>query len=487
MSKLLQSFVNGKFIAPSAVTRKIQLLNPATATAVHHFHPSDSTQVDDAVQAAKLAQKDWAALGPAERSAILRTAADILTSKSQEISDLESLDTGRPIAETTVCDVPSATDCLYYYSGIAPSIGGQSLDMPGGGWAYTRREPLGVTAGIGAWNYPLQSAVWKSAPALAFGNSMVFKPSEVTPLTALLLAESYQQAGVPDGVFNVVLGAGETGQLLTNHPDIAKVSFTGSVATGTKVYTAAAQQLKKATMELGGKSPLLIFDDAHLNNAVSAAMMANWYSSGQVCSNGTRVFVHASIVQEFTDQLLERTQKLKIGDPMDPKTDIGPMVHQAQMNKVLEYIELGKKEGAELLCGGERLGGDLADGYYLSPAIFTNCNDDMTIVQEEIFGMVMTILSFQDEDDAIQRANNTSFGLSAGVFTKDIQRAHRVIAQLQAGTTWINNYNLAPVETPWGGYKKSGVGRENGLAGVDSWTQLKSVYVEMGDVDCPYE
>jgi len=378
---------------------------------------------------------------------------------------------------------------LEYFAGLVPAIGGQMLDVNSPSWAYTRREPLGATAGIGAWNYPLQSAVWKSAPALAFGNSMVFKPSEETPLTALRLAELYIEAGVPPGVFNVVLGIDDVGSELVNHEDIQKVSFTGSVATGRKVYTACASQMKKVTMELGGKSAMILYEDCDLDNAVSAAMLGNWYSAGQVCSNGTRVFVHSSIKEKFIEKLITRTKSMKIGNPMDPQMDIGPMINERHMEKVLQYIALGKSEGATLLYGGERLdlGTTMQRGYFLSPAIFDNCTDDMKIVQEEIFGMVMSILTFDNEDEVVSRANATKFGLAAGVFTKDIQRAHRTIANLKVGTSWINNYNLAPVELPWGGYKYSGIGRENGLAGVDSWTQLKSVYVEMGNVDCPYK
>ena len=328
---------------------------------------------------------------------------------------------------------------------------------------------------------------------------MVFKPSEETPLTALLLAETYIEAGVPGGVFNVVLGGGiPTGETLVGHPDISKVSFTGSLSTGRKVYQQAAYEMKKVTMELGGKSPIIVFDDCDLDNAVSATMIANWYSSGQVCSNGTRVFVHTSIVDEFTQNLVERTKRLTLGDPLNSSTDIGPMVNEKQLNKVLEYINIGTNDdGATLLYGGDRINhsslgsSDVSldsNGYYITPARFTNCTDDMTIVKEEIFGMVCCILPFDDEEEVIPRANNTPYGLSAGVFTKNLKRGHNVISKLQAGTTWINNYNLAPVELPWGGYKLSGIGRENGLAGVESWTQLKSVYVEMNDdLDHPYK
>lgn len=488
--RVVKSLVNGKFVSPAtATTQRITLMNAATGAPETQFDAADAALVGSAVDAARAGQKHWKQLAPAERGAVLRRAADILTKRNDEIARLETIDTGRPIAETSIVDVVSAVDCLNYYGGVLPSIGGQTLDLPGGSWAYTRREPLGVTAGIGAWNYPLQSAAWKSAPALAFGNSMVFKPSEETPLSALELAQAYLEAGVPEGVFNVVLGAGETGSALVDHPDVAKVSFTGSVGTGTRVYERAARSLKKVTMELGGKSPLIVFDDADVDEAVAGAMMGNWYSSGQVCSNGTRVFVQRAIYDEFIARLHARTLKLRLGDPLDPATDIGPMIHEKHMKHVQSYIAKGLEQGATLMeGGGERVAPTdaLTNGYFLTPAIFVDCTDDMAIVQDEIFGMVMSVLPFDSEDEVLARANATEFGLSAGVFTKDLQRAHRMVANLQVGTSWINNYNLAPVETPWGGYKKSGLGRENGLAGIESWTQLKSVYVEMNSVWCPY-
>ena len=409
------------------------------------------------------------------------------------LCEMESLDTGRAIKETHY-DVAEGVECLHYYAGVANSLGGSVYNLPGGGrggtnLAYAQREPLGVTLGIGAWNYPLQSALWKSVPALIFGNSMIFKPSEYTPSTALWLAQCYHEAGVPEGVFQVVLGGRDVGAELVQSSEVAKVSFTGSATSGQKVYEMASKGMKKVTLELGGKSPLIIFDDADLNNAISGAMMANWYSTGQVCSNGTRVFVHESIAEEFVDRLIERTKKLRIGDPMDQNTDIGPMAHKQQMDKVLSYIDIGVNEGATLLYGGTRIH-DLSDeckgGYFLLPAIFTNCTDDMAIVQEEIFGMVMTILPFSTEEEVLARANDTDYGLAAGVFTKDIQRGHRLVRKLNAGATWINNYNLAPMQLPWGGHKHSGMGSENGISGIEAWTQWKSVYVEMGDVECPY-
>ncbi|CAB9498119.1 NADP-dependent betaine aldehyde dehydrogenase [Seminavis robusta] len=486
----LRSFIQGKYVVPSGSSSHCyDLVNAATGQARASVQVASSIELDAALDVAMEAQQRWNVdFSPLDRARLLNQAAHVLQDPSvqEQIAMAETLDTGRPIMETRH-EAPGAADCLQWFAGLAPSVGGQHLCLAGGSFGYTRREPLGLTVGIGAWNYPLQSAVWKSAPALAFGNSMVFKPSELTPTTALKLAEIYQQVGIPDGVFNVVLGDGATvGKPLVQDTRPNKISFTGSMPTGKTIYRAAADDLKKVTLELGGKSPLILCHDANVEAAVSGAMMANWYSSGQVCSNGTRVFCHESIRDEFLERLVERTRPLRIGDPLDDATQIGPMVSQAHMDKVLKYIQHGiEVDQATLLYGGNRIMD--RDGFYLEPAIFIDCTDDMKIVQEEIFGMVMTVLSFDDEDEVIQRANDTPFGLSAGVFTQDLQRAHRLVAQLEAGTTWINNYNLAPVELPWGGFKHSGLGSENGLAGVESWTRLKSVYVEMNTIETPYD
>jgi betaine-aldehyde dehydrogenase len=371
-------------------------------------------------------------------------------------------------------------------SSILPTLHGDHYDL-GTAFAYTRREPLGVCAGIGAWNYPLQIACWKSGPALACGNAMVFKPAHLTPTTAVKLAEIYTEAGVPDGVFNVVQGLGSAGAALSTHPGVAKVSLTGSVATGKRVMAAAAETLKKVTMELGGKSPLVVFADADLDNAVSAAILGNFYTQGEICSNCSRVFVEEPLLAPFLTKLKERVARMRIGDPLDPGTQVGALISQEHMNKVLTYIESGKREGAKLMIGGNRVTeGRLGKGCFVEPTVFAGCSDDMTIVKEEIFGPVMSVLTFKDEDEVVERANATEFGLSAGVFTRDIQRAHRVIARLEAGTCWINNYNITPIEMPFGGNKQSGIGRENSLAAIEHYTQLKSVYVEGGNVAAPY-
>jgi betaine-aldehyde dehydrogenase len=344
-----------------------------------------------------------------------------------------------------------------------------------------------VVAGIGAWNYPLQIACWKSAPALACGNAMIFKPAHLTPLTAIKLREILAEAGLPDGVFQVVQGFADTGRLLTRHPQIRKVSLTGAVGTGKAVMADAAPSLKHVTLELGGKSPLIVFDDARLDNAVAGALLGNFYSAGEVCSNGTRVFVQRSIKAAFLERLTARAGAMRIGDPMDPKTQVGSLISQAHMEKVLAYIARGRAEGARVVVGGHRVTtADLANGFFVAPTVFDECHDDMAIVREEIFGPVMSLLEFDDEDEVVARANATEFGLAAGVFTNDLTRAHRVIAGLQAGTCWINHYNITPIELPFGGVKMSGLGRENGRAAIEHYSQLKSVYVAMGDVDAPY-
>jgi betaine-aldehyde dehydrogenase len=498
---MLTAFVDGRLalslpVMPEAVDshaavpapgRRFASINPATGEVLGHVTVDGEAQVNAAVSLALRAQSGWATMTGAERGRILRRAADLLRSRNQELAELETRDTGKPIQETRVVDVASGADCFEYFAGLAQSLSGEHIDLGPLAFGYTRREPLGVVAGIGAWNYPLQIACWKAAPALACGNAMIFKPAELTPFTAVKLQEILLEAGLPPGIFQVVQGFEETGRLLTAHRDIRKVSLTGEVGTGKAVMSDASRTLKTVTLELGGKSPLIVFADANLENAVSGALLANFYSSGQVCSNGTRVFVHRSIKTAFLEQLVKRVNAMRIGDPMDPGTQVGPLVSEQHMHKVLGYIARGRAEGARILTGGMRVtSGELAKGFFVAPTVFDNCRDDMTIVREEIFGPVMSVLEFEDEEQVIARANATEFGLAAGVFTNDLTRGHRVIARLQAGTCWINQYNVTPVELPFGGVKLSGLGRENGRAALEHYTQLKSVYVAMGNIDAPY-
>mgnify|MGYP006271536383 FL=1 len=460
----------------------LPVIFPGTGQEIARLHAGTPEIVETALAAAKAAQADWSALMPVERGRVLRRAADIIRARNEELSQLETLDTGKPIQETRVADATSAADALEYFGGLAATLAGQHVQL-GGDWAYTMRMPLGVCVGLGAWNYPTQIAAWKAAPALACGNTMVFKPSETTPLCTLKLAEILAEAGAPPGVFNVVQGAGAVGRALVEDARVAKVSLTGSAPTGRKVYAAAAAQMKHVTMELGGKSPLVIFDDADLEAAVSAAINANFYSSGQICSNGTRVFLQRGIRDAFLERLVARVGTAVIGDPRDAATTFGPMASEEQRAIACDYIEKGKAEGATLLHGGARIDGP---GFYLQPTIFTDVTDDMTIAREEIFGPVMSVLDFDTEDEVIARANATAYGLSAGVFTRDLARGHRVIAAIDAGSCWINQYNLTPVELPFGGMKASGLGRENGQAAIEAWSQLKTVHVGMSAVEAPF-
>ena len=474
-------YIGGAYVdATSGET--FDTVDPATGETLAAVQQASAADVDRAVQSARDGQREWAALTAMQRSRILRRAVEILRERNDELAALETRDTGKPIAETLAVDIVTGADVIEYYAGLATAIEGQQIPLRPSSFVYTRREPLGVCAGIGAWNYPIQIACWKSAPALAAGNAMIFKPSEVTPLTALKLAEIYSQAGVPAGVFNVVQGDGRVGALLAGHPDIEKISFTGGVETGKKVMSmAGASSLKEVTMELGGKSPLVVFDDASLERAADIAMSANFFSSGQVCTNGTRVFVQRSVLERFEALVLERVKRIRVGAPSEAATNFGPLVSAAQLQKVLGYIESGMQEGARLIAGGKRMSeGHFARGQYVEPTVFTGCRDDMRIVREEIFGPVMSILVFDDEEEVIARANRTAYGLAAGIVTENLSRAHRVIHRLEAGICWINTWGESPAEMPVGGYKQSGVGRENGITTLEHYTRIKSVQVELG-------
>ncbi|WP_420003322.1 betaine-aldehyde dehydrogenase [Arenibacterium sp. LLYu02] len=475
-------FINGAYVEDTSGT-PIPVIYPATGELIATVYAATPAIVEQALASAAAAQKEWAKWTGTERGRVLRRAADIIRARNHELSVLETYDTGKPLQETLVADATSAADALEYFGGLAGSLTGEHIPM-GDNWVYTIREPLGLCVGIGAWNYPTQIACWKGAPALACGNSMVFKPSETTPLCALKVAEILCEAGAPAGLYNVVQGMGEVGGALVTDPRVAKVSLTGSAPTGKKVYAAAAAGMKHVTMELGGKSPLIIFDDADLESAISGAINGNFYSSGQVCSNGTRVFVQKGIKEKFLTRLAERVKAgAVLGDPQDEAVNFGPMVSENQMNIVLGYLEKGQAEGARLICGGKRAE---MDGFFIEPTVFADVTDEMTIAREEIFGPVMSVLDFDSEDEVIARANATEFGLSAGVFTRDFARAHRVIGQLEAGSCFINSYNDAPVEAPFGGVKASGVGRENSKEAIKHYSQVKSVFVRMGDCEAAF-
>lgn len=481
-----ECFIHGERVQGKGKT--LQNINPATGKTIQDFYACSSEQMQEAIVSSQKGFAIWRDTPANERAKVLHKAAQLLRERNDSIAHIETLDTGKPIAEAISVDVISGADAIEYYAGIAPAIHGDYHDLTNA-FAYTRKEPLGVCAGIGAWNYPIQIAAWKSAPALATGNSMIFKPSELTPLSAVILAEIYHEAGLPAGVFNVVQGDADVGKIFTSHQDIAKVSLTGEVGTGKKVMAACASTLKHVTLELGGKSPLIICEDAPLEEAAQAAMMANFYTQGEICSNGTRVYVARKIKEKFLQLLVEKTKRLVVGDPFDKKTQIGALICKEHYDKVMGYMQIGKQEG-KLLCGGGDVSfandSELKEGFFVEPTIFDTENDDARIATEEVFGPLMTVLTFDSEEEALAKANDTVYGLAAGIFTQDIQRGHRMAQKIEAGMCWINNYNINPVEIPFGPFKQSGFGKENGLATIDAYTRLKTVYVEMDKIQTPY-
>lgn len=482
----LANWIDGKFVKGKG--EAAPNIYPATGEVFAEVNWADDAQVDQAVEIAKKGFEVWRKTPPAERARVLFKTAQILRERNEEISQLETLDTGKPVQETLYVDVISAAEAIEYFAAQAATMTGEHVAFSGmeGDWGYTVREPLGVCVGIAAWNYPMQMAGWKSAPALACGNAFILKPAELTPLSALRLAEAYKEAGLPDGVFNVVQGDGAIGAKLISHPDVAKVSLTGETRTGAKVLKGASDTIKKVTLELGGKSPLIIFDDADLDSAVGGAMLANFYSTGQVCSNGTRVFVHEKVKQKFTEKLIERTERLTIGDPMDMKTQVGPLVSRQHFEKVARYYEEAKSQGECLIGGGFPKIQGFKNGNWVEPTIYDVNDDNVPIAREEIFGPLLSLFSFSDEEEVTTRANDTIYGLAAGVYTNDMSRAHRMMSRLQAGSCWINTFNVTPVEMPFGGHKQSGLGMENGKWALDAYSQVKSVHVAMSPMEYPY-
>lgn len=480
------SYIHGDYLASSS-GETFNSINPANGEVIATVDQANEDDVEKAILSAEKGFSIWSQMSAFARGRILLKAVNILRERNDELAELEVLDCGKPIQEANCVDIHTGADVIEYYAGLAPALQGSQQDLNADTFFISKREPLGVCAGIGAWNYPIQIACWKSAACLAAGNSMVFKPSEETPLSVLKLAEIYTEAGMPPGVFNVVQGDYRVGKYLTRHPRIAKVSFTGESGTGKKVMSDASGSLKEITLELGGKSPLIIFNDANLDNAVSGALLANFFTQGEICTNGTRVFVQSKIYDKFLEVACERSKKIKIGNPSDIETQMGALISEQHLEKVMSYIDKAKTSGSRLMIGGNRyISEDTKNGFFVEPTIFADCNDKDAHVMDEIFGPVMSVLRFEEESEVIHRANETRFGLAAGVFTQDISRAHRVINQLQAGICWINSWGDSPAEMPVGGYKESGIGRENGPETLKSYTQVKSVFVRLDDVESPY-
>ena len=474
---IIMSVINGQKTASDLPV--FEKRYPATGEVIAHIQPATPQMLDEAVRHAQAAQREWAHMAAHDRARILGRIARALHQHNEELSALEVQDVGKVYAEAVSADVPSGAEAFEFFASLCATYHGTSHRWPDA-IGYTQRVPLGVCAGIGAWNYPVQVACWKAAPALAAGNAFILKPSEETPLTANALAEIFQNAGLPDGLFQVIHGDHDIGQAICAHKGIAKISLTGGVDTGRLILAQSAASLKKITLELGGKAPLLVFADGDFDLAVQTALDANFYTAGEVCSNATRVFVEDSIAEAFIQAVTAKAAEMQIGDPMKPHTQIGALISESHMNTVLGHIERARQEGATVLTGGEQVRPDGCEGgYFISPTILDNCTDDMACVREEIFGPVMSVLRFSDEQDAIARANDTEFGLGAGIITSDLSRAHRVADQLQAGNVWINSYNLIPPGLPFGGSKQSGFGREGSVYALEAYTEVKATYVQL--------
>ncbi len=458
-------------------------VNPATAEVLTTVAEASAADVDAAVQAARKAFDDpsgpWRKMSASERGRLLWKISELVEQHMDELAELETLDNGKPIFESRYVDMPMVADVFRYYAGWATKLHGETININESAFTYTMREPVGVVGAIVAWNFPLLLASWKLGPALACGNTVVLKPAEQTPLTALRFGELCRQAGLPAGVINIVTGGPETGKTLVQHPQVDKVAFTGSTVVGKEIMRSAADTLKRVSLELGGKSPNIVFADSDLDIAVKGAINGIFFGKGEVCCAGSRLFVEKKIEDEFLSKLVERTKKLRPGDPLDPKTKLGAIVSEQQMKNVLGYIEAGKNEGAQVMIGGNRVEIGNGKGYFIEPTIFGGVRNDMKIAQEEIFGPVLATLAFDDVEQVAEAANRNPYGLAAAIWTRDIKKAHALSRRLRAGTVWINTYGLMDAALPFGGFKQSGFGRELGQAALESYTEVKSVWLSL--------
>ncbi|OYD09960.1 betaine-aldehyde dehydrogenase [Paludifilum halophilum] len=454
-------------------------IDPSTGERLASIYQGDASDIDAAVQAARRAlEGPWSRISPSERARLLWRLSDLIEENAHELSQLESLDTGKPLTETSMVDIPMTVDHFRYFAGWTTKLTGETLPVsfPGDYLTYTRREPLGVIGAIVPWNFPLMITSWKLAPALACGNTVVLKPSELTPLTAIRLGELCREAGIPDGVLNIVPGLGpKAGAALTHHPGVDKITFTGSTRVGREIVRASAEDFKRVTLELGGKSPNIVFPDADLNAVAGGIMMSIFFNQGEVCSAGSRLYLHKRIYDDVLSKVVERANAIRQGAGVDPGTQMGPLISEEHQNRVLKYIETGIEDGAKVLAGGRF---PSKTGYFVQPTIL-EARDDMTVAQEEVFGPVLSVLPFEDLSDVIRRANRTDYGLAAGIWSRDVKKAVRVAHGLKAGTVWVNGYNLLDATSPWGGFKQSGIGREMGKVALDHYTEVKSVWVNL--------
>jgi aldehyde dehydrogenase (NAD+) len=470
--------INGEWV-DSASGKTFDTINPATGEVICKVAEGDKADIDQAVKAARKAFESgpWSKMTPADRGRLLNKLADAIEKNADELAALESLDNGKPIADASAADLPLSIACYRYYAGWADKIYGQTIPFSPDYFCYTRHEPIGVVGQIIPWNFPLLMQSWKWAPALACGNTVILKPAEQTPLTALRVAQLAHDVGFPKGVINVVPGYGPTaGAALSGHMDVDKIAFTGETGTGKIVMTAAAQSnLKRVSLELGGKSPNIVFADADLDAAVEGAYFGLFFNQGQCCCAGSRLFVEEKIYDEFVAKIVAKAKSRRVGDPFDPTTEQGPQVSQEQFDRVMGYIDAGQKDGAKMLLGGQRVGDR---GYFIQPTVFGDVKDDMRIAKEEIFGPVMSILKFKDVDEVIARGNSTFYGLAAAVWTKDISKAIKLSNSLRAGTVWVNCFDVFDASAPFGGFKMSGIGRELGQYALQLYTEVKTVTVK---------
>lgn len=477
-----QLFIDGEFV-DATDGKTFETINPATEDKLADVASASADDVDRAVAAARRQLQpgsDWQKMKPRDRGKVLWKLADILMQRAAEIGTVETLDNGKPIFESQFVDTPAAAECLYYYAGWSGKVAGETLPVTDGAFTYTLREPVGVIGAITPWNFPLMLAVWKIAPALACGNTVVLKPASNTALSILKFAEYAREAGLPPGVLNIVPGGGSVvGNAMVDHPGVDAIAFTGSTQVGRGLMERAARSLKKISLELGGKSPNVVFADADLDAAARGALNAIFYGKGEVCAAGSRLLVEASVHDALMEKMLERAAKMVPADPLHPKTRLGAIVSRDQLDTVLGYVEAGRTEGATLVSGGERVDIGTGRGYFVRPTIFTDVEPSMRIAREEIFGPVLATIRFDDVDSAIQRANDTVYGLAAAVWTRDISKAHKVVRAIQAGTVWVNTYNLYDPALPFGGFKESGFGRDQGRDALEKYTQTKSVWLHL--------
>ncbi|WP_175073345.1 aldehyde dehydrogenase family protein [Terribacillus sp. AE2B 122] len=471
-------YINGEFVA-SATEKTFDSYNPATGEVLATVYEAGAEDIDRAVKAARLAfdEGPWSTMTAAERSRIMYKLADLMEEHADVLAQLETLDNGKPIRETSNADIPLAIEHMRYYAGWSTKIVGQTIPVNGPYFNYTRHEALGVVGQIIPWNFPLLMAMWKLGAALATGCTVVLKPAEQTPLSALYLAELAEEAGFPSGVLNIVPGFGETaGQPLVDHPQVDKIAFTGSTSVGKQIMANASKTLKRVTLELGGKSPNIVLPDADLTKAIPGTLNGVMFNQGQVCCAGSRVFIQKKQFDNVIADMASHAEKIKQGAGIHADTEIGPLVSLEQQERVLGYIEKGRNEGAELITGGTK---PQEQGYFVSPTIFADVRDEMTIAKEEIFGPVISAMPYDDLDELIRRANASEYGLAAGVWTQDVTKAHYIANRLRAGTVWVNCYNAFDAASPFGGYKQSGIGREMGSYALNNYTEVKSVWIGM--------